>query len=46
MFIGIKVIAGVCGDVNDVLASFMKGSFTTNGESPCVPGTGRGVWIG
>lgn len=42
---GIQVIAGVTGDVNDTLDSFMQGTLIANGESLCVPGAGRGYGL-
>jgi len=42
---GIQVIAGITGEINDVLEAFMKGTLITNGESLCVPGAGRGYGV-
>jgi len=42
---GIQVIAGVTGNADDVLNSFLKGTLEANGESPCVPGAGRGYGL-
>lgn len=43
---GIQVIAGITGNMNDTLDSFMQGTIIANGESLCVPGTGRGYGLG
>lgn len=42
---GIQVIAGVTGNVNDTLDSFIQGTLIANGESLCVPGAGRGYGL-
>lgn len=42
---GIQVIAGITGDVDNTLESFMKGTLIANGESSCVPGLGRGYGL-
>ena len=42
---GIRVIAGVTGNISDVLDAFIKGTLIENGESLCVPGEGRGYGL-
>lgn len=42
---GIKVIAGVTGDANETLDSFMKKTLKANEESLCAPGAGRGYGL-
>ena len=42
---GIQVIAGVTGEINDVLEAFMNGTLIASDESLCVPGAGRGYGL-
>jgi predicted Fe-Mo cluster-binding NifX family protein len=42
---GIQVIAGISGDINSVLDSFLDGTLIANSDNLCTPGAGRGYGL-